>query len=85
MRLPTENLYKSSREQADFYQRVLDKVKLIPGIQSAGLTDVLPLGQQNDREYFTIENRPLPPGQTLVADFRRISPGYLRTIGNPAP
>ncbi len=81
MRLPTDNLYKSDREQAAFYRRVLDQVQRIPGIQSAGLTDVLPLGQQNDREYFTIEKRPLPPGQSLVADFRRISPGYLNTMG----
>jgi putative ABC transport system permease protein len=83
MRLPTDNLYKSDREQAGFYRRVIDNVEQIPGIQSAGLSDVLPLGQQNDREYFTIENRPLPPGQSLVADFRRISPRYLRTMGVP--
>jgi putative ABC transport system permease protein len=56
-------------------------VEQIPGIQSAGLTDVLPLGQQNDREYFTIENRPLPPGQMLVADFRRVSSRYFNTMG----
>ena len=81
MRLPTDNLYKSDHEQAAFYRRVLDRVDRIPGIQSAGLSDVLPLGQQNDREYFTIENRPLPAGQELVADFRRISPQYLNTMG----
>ena len=83
MRLPTDNLYKSDRDQADFYRRLLAKVDQIPGIQSAGLSDVLPLGEQNDREYFTIENRPLPPGQELVADFRRISPAYLSTMGIP--
>jgi putative ABC transport system permease protein len=81
MRLPTDNLYKNDREQAAFYRRVLDEVEQIAGVQSAGLTDVLPLGQQNDREYFTIENRPLPPGQEMVADFRRISPRYLNTMG----
>ncbi|HYW41286.1 MAG TPA: ABC transporter permease [Bryobacteraceae bacterium] len=81
MRLPTDNLYKSDREQAGFYRRVLDTVEQIPGIQTAGLTDVLPFGQQNDREYFTIENRPLPPGQALVADFRRVSPRYFNTMG----
>jgi putative ABC transport system permease protein len=81
MRLPTDNLYKDSREQAEFYHRVLDKVQNLPGIQSAGLTDVLPLGQQNDREYFTIENRPLPPDQELVADFRRVSPQYFGAMG----
>jgi len=83
MRLPTDNLYKSDHEQADFYRRVLDRVQQIPGIQAAGFSDVLPLGQQNDREYFTIENRPLPPRQSLVADFRRISPAYLNTMGIP--
>ena len=81
MRLPTDNLYKNDREQAAFYRRVIDNVQRIPGIQSAGLSDVLPLGQQNDREYFTIEKRPLPPGQSLVADFRRISSQYLNTMG----
>jgi putative ABC transport system permease protein len=81
MRLPTDNLYKSDSEQADFYRRVIDKVEQLPGIQSAGLTDVLPLGQQNDREYFTIENRLAPPGQSLVADFRRVSPRYFNTMG----
>ena len=83
MRLPTDNLYQDDRQQAGFYRRVLNKVEQIPGIQSVGLTDVLPLGQQNDREYFTIENHPLPPGQTLVADFRRISPRYLSTMRIP--
>jgi putative ABC transport system permease protein len=81
MRLPTDNLYKTSREQAVFYRRVLDKVETLPGIQSAGLTDVLPLGQQNDREYFTIENRPMPAGESMVADFRRVSPQYFDTMG----
>jgi putative ABC transport system permease protein len=81
MRLPTDNLYKDDREQAVFYRQVLDKVQRIPGIQSAGLSDVLPLGEQNDREYFTIEHRLLPAGQELVADFRRISPRYLNTMG----
>jgi putative ABC transport system permease protein len=81
MRLPTDNLYKNDRQQAAFYRRVLDNVQQIPGIQSAGLSDVLPLGQQNDREYFVIEKRPMPAGQELVADFRRISPLYLNTMG----
>ena len=46
MRLPTDNLYKDDREQAAFYRQVLDKVQRIPGIQSAGLSDVLPLGSK---------------------------------------
>lgn len=81
MRLPTDNLYKNDRDQAEFYRRVLDRVQEIPGIQSAALADVLPLDQQNDREYFTIENRPIAAGQSLVADFRRVSPGYFKTMG----
>jgi putative ABC transport system permease protein len=44
---------------------------------------VLPLGQQNDREYFTVENRPMPAGETLVTDFRRVSPQYFGAMGIP--
>jgi predicted permease len=83
MRLPTDNLYKSGREQAEFYRRVIDQVDTLPLVQSAGLTDVLPMGEENDREYFVIENRPLPAGVELVADFRRVSPRYFDTIGIP--
>ena len=81
MRLPTDNLYKDDRQQADFYTRLLPKVEAIPGVQSAGLSDVLPLGQQNDREYFVIENRPMPPGDMPSADFRRVSGSYFHTLG----
>ncbi|HEX3748845.1 MAG TPA: ABC transporter permease [Bryobacteraceae bacterium] len=83
MRLPTDTLYKSGREQAEFYRRVLDHAETLPGVQSAGLTDVLPLGEQNDREYFTIENRPMPAGESLTADFRRVSTRYFDTMGIP--
>lgn len=81
MRLPTDNLYKNDREQAAFYRRVLEGVQQMPGIQSAALADVVPLDQQNDREYFTIENRSIAAGQSLVADFRRVSPGYFKSMG----
>ena len=83
MRLPTDNRYRNAREQAEFYRRVLENAARIPGAESAGLVDVLPLGQQNDREYFTIENRPLAQGQRLVADFRRVSASYFQTMRIP--
>jgi len=81
MRLPTDTLYKSDRERAAFYRQVMSNVDQITGIQSGGLTSVLPLGEQNDREYFTIENRPMQSGESLVADFRCVSPRYFQTIG----
>lgn len=83
MRLPTDNLYKEASQQASFYRSVAGKIDQIPGVQSAGLTDIVPLEQQNDREYFVIENQVLPAGESLVADFRRVSPGYFKTIGIP--
>lgn len=81
MRLPTDNLYKDDRQQANFYSLLLARIDQIPGVRSAGLTDVLPLGEQNDREYFAIENRPLPPGEVPSADFRRVSASYFHTMG----
>ena len=81
MRLPTDNLLqKRSATGRLSGRRLIDGggTHSHPAFNPPVWTDVLPLGQQNDREYFTIENRPLPPGQTLVADFRRVKSAVLQ-------
>jgi len=60
---------------------VLERVQAIPGVDSSGATDVLPLSQENNRIGFNIEGRPAGPHQELMADFRRASPDFFRAIG----
>jgi predicted permease len=67
-----------------FYRDVIDKVRTIPGVLSAGAAKDVPIRGTGERMPF------LPPGQVLrpgedapSAQLIHISDGYFRTIGTP--
>jgi len=57
----------------------------VPGVKSAGITCLLPLGGKDDRKTdFEIEGRPpAPSGQLLPADYRVVSAGFFQAMGIP--
>jgi putative ABC transport system permease protein len=64
-------------------RQMLENVRSIPGVRSAGLVTALPItgGASTD---FTIEGRPLPPANDEPsADIRSADPNYFRTMGIP--
>jgi putative ABC transport system permease protein len=64
-------------------QQILQNVRSIPGVRSAGLVTALPIagGASTD---FIIERRPLPPANDEPsADIRSADPGYFQTMGIP--
>ena len=76
--------YKSPVQVASFYEAVVERVRSIPGVQSAGLVNVAPLDGHFSDTTFTIEGRPpLPPGQFLDALIRVADPEYFQAIGIP--
>ena len=76
--------YPEDTDRSAFVQRVLDRVAQLPGVTSAGITTSLPINELSTSTAFMVEGRPLSqPGELLLAHFRRISPGYLQTLGVP--
>jgi putative ABC transport system permease protein len=74
--------YTSFRARSEFYRSVLDQVKWMPGVVSAGYTTFLPLTNAGGTSAFTIEGAPpLAPGQVNDANHRAISANYFGTIG----
>ena len=64
-------------------QQMLEKVRSIPGVRSAGLVTALPItgGASTD---FVVEGRPLPPvNDEPSADIRSVDAGYFRAMGIP--
>jgi putative ABC transport system permease protein len=64
-------------------QQMLENVRSIPGVRSAGLVTALPItgGASTD---FVVEGRPLPPANDEPsADIRSADPNYFRTMGIP--
>lgn len=81
LRLPTDALYQRPEQQVEFFRRALDEVRTVPGVESAGFTEVIPLGQENSRTAFRIENAATPA--ELSTDSRRVTPGFFETVGIP--
>ncbi len=65
-----------------FWDRLIERLSSVPGIESAGLVSCPPLGCHWGN-FFDIEGRaPLAPGQANpVTLFRPASPGYFKTMG----
>ena len=67
-----------------FYERLLDELRTVPGVQSAGAINFLPLANFGFNGGFTIEGRPPFPRDTApVVEYRRVTPGYFATMGIP--
>ncbi|MFP5260646.1 MAG: ABC transporter permease [Blastocatellia bacterium] len=76
--------YSDGRQQAAFFDRVLEQVAAIPGVVSAGATTTLPLAGGGSTQPFTIEGRPGPAvAEQPMAQTRYISPDYFRAMGIP--
>jgi predicted permease len=79
-----ETRYKTPVQVASFYETVVERVRSIPGVRSAGLVNVAPLDGHFSDTTFTIDGRPpLPPGQFLDALIRVADPAYFQAIGIP--
>src|SRR6185312_9980849 len=65
-----------------FDNRFLAEVSSLPGIESAGIINSLPLNLISDTEFIMRTDRPIPkPSERRVAFTYNISPGYLRAAG----
>jgi putative ABC transport system permease protein len=75
--------YPTQAERADVIARLLDRVRAVPGVQSAGAT----LNRFVPGFYFVtrvqVDGKPTPDGQPHVVHFRRATPGYFETMRIP--
>jgi len=66
-----------------FERELAERVRNIPGVESAGFTSHLPLsGTDNDWTFF-IEGRTNPPGVFNSTKYRPVTAGYFETMGIP--
>ncbi|MGH9751919.1 MAG: ABC transporter permease [Blastocatellia bacterium] len=75
--------YPDAPKWVAFYDQIAQRIQALPGVQSAGLTSVLPISHNFDRRSFQVETHPVPRGQEAEADTYIVTPGYLRTMQIP--
>ncbi len=75
------NKFSEPAQQVRFFERVLDRVRTLPGIQSAGFIDSLPFGDDGSHQPVSVEGRPaVPMADQPEVDVRLISPGYMSAM-----
>jgi predicted permease len=72
--------YNEARGRA-FEHQLLEKVRAVPGIQSAALVDALPLSLASSSNSIFIEGQPQPKATDApLAYYYTVSPDYFRTL-----
>ncbi|MBO0801160.1 MAG: ABC transporter permease, partial [Blastocatellia bacterium] len=74
-----QSKYADIQQRASFYEQALERIRRLPGVQSAGMTSALPLTGNPDFGL-TIEGR-TSETDTPQTGWRAISPDYLQAMG----
>lgn len=86
VRLPN-NDYPDPESRIAFFTALIDEVRALPGVVSAGIIDRLPILNPSGNIYVYRADEPLgnnpESNMSQSADFRRVVPGYFETMGIP--
>lgn len=76
-----ESDYPNHERRVQFVDRLLEKVRNLPGVSAAGTTTNIPLAVASWDSFYTIEGKPVDSAETPVCSHRMVSAGYLEMIG----
>jgi predicted permease len=79
----SQNRYDNHQKRVAFHDQVLEKVKAIPGVSSAGYTTTIPLEWKGGTSGFVVEGGQIEMDLSYDANHRQVSTDYLKTIGIP--
>ena len=76
--------YEDPTQRANLYGDILQRLKALPGVESAGASTTLPIHPGYTTIDFSIVGREPPPSdEALLARYDSISPEFFRTMGVP--
>jgi putative ABC transport system permease protein len=73
--------YPEGAQVAAFFERLLDRVRALPGVESAAAGRILPLSGTIGDWSITLEHRTTLPGENPNGDWQVVTPGYFETLG----
>ncbi len=74
--------YAEGPPSVAFYQSILERIRAIPGVRSAGMVNNLPLGATTTTVDFPAPpNTPSETGRLFFVSTRSVSPGYFQAMG----
>jgi len=80
----SQTAYAKPEQRYEFFDRLVERAKSLPGIRSAGAASFLPVSGGGSIIHFNIKGRPpKTPHEFIAAGYRAITPKYLETLGVP--
>jgi putative ABC transport system permease protein len=78
-----ETRYKTAAQTTAFYDKVLQRLRALPGVQEAAAIDDLPLAGGSQQPIVVDGHAELLPRDQPTVAVRKITPGYLRAMRVP--
>src|SRR5215212_4386194 len=75
--------YPKAEQWNGFYDRLVQRLKALPTVEAAGLTSILPAGDNFDRRTIELEGQPRPPGELPDIDNYFVTPDYIQAMAIP--
>lgn len=76
--------YRDTARRIQFFQRLLERVENLPGVEAAAAVSHLPFGGRTLQQSFTIEGRDHILNQDrFLADYRVVTPTFFETLHIP--
>ena len=79
----TEDKYREKHQVSAFYRQVLERIGALPGVRSVTAVTALPYSNHSSGREFTIEGRPVEPGNHPEGMYQVASPTYFATLHVP--
>jgi putative ABC transport system permease protein len=80
----SQNAYAKPEQRFEFFDRLVDRSKALPGVRSAAAASFLPVSGGGGIIHFNIYGRPpKTPHEFIAAGYRTVTPDYFETLGAP--
>jgi putative ABC transport system permease protein len=76
----TEHRYQQPHEIAAFYRQVLERIQPLPGVTSVSAITAMPYSDHSSGRNFTIEGRPVEPGNQPSTMYQVTSASYFPSL-----
>src|SRR5215469_1272108 len=74
----------SEQQGRDFYKNLLERVRVLPGVESASIASAAPMSYFNDQDMLTIDGYEVPAGQPApTVTYNVVSTDYFKTLKIP--
>ena len=76
--------YTNQDQIVGLYQSALQKLRALPGVESAGITETVPMGGATESTALRIPAHPAAdPNDRPYSNYTMASPGYFAAVGTP--